>query len=515
MADQVEQASQPSRIGPTGLREAQDQGRSGASTGSGAPHRAPREGGDGVEEVDLLVVGGGKAGKSLAMLRAKAGDRVVMVERDKIGGTCINVACIPTKTLISSARVLHGVQGAAAHGVELPAADGAAGALARARIDLAALRGRKEAVVGGMVAAHRDTLYPGSGMDFVLGTARFIAERTVEIALADGSTRRVRGTTVLINTGTTPAVPPIEGLADVPYWTSEDLLTLPELPTSLVVLGGGVIGVEMASLMGLLGVPVTIVHAGEHILDREDPDVAARVAADLEALGATILTGARASRVSAQDGGEGGVVVTAEDGRQARGSHLLVALGRRPVTGSLDLGATGVEVDERGFVVVDDHLRTTAEGVYAAGDVAGTPQFTHASWNDFRVLRDILAGKEASTAGRLIPWAVFTTPELGRVGLGEEEARAAGHEVRVAKTPTAAVPRAKTRGETGGFYKVIVDARTDLILGAAIIGPGASEVVTSVQMAMLGGLTWRQLRDAVITHPTMSEGLNIVLDSLG
>ena len=465
-----------------------------------------------VEDVDLLVVGGGKAGKSLAMLRAKAGDAVVMVEKDKVGGTCINVACIPTKTLISSARVLHDVQGSRAHGVTLPEQDGGAPALERARIDLAALRARKEGVVGAMVAAH-EKMFPASGMDFVKGTARFVAERTVEIALNDGTTRRVRGAKVLINTGTAPSAPAIEGLAEAPHWTSEDLLALPELPTSLVVLGGGVIGVEMASLMGLLGVPVTIVHAGGHILDREDDDVAAEVASGLEALGVTILTGARASRVSPTPGG--GVVVSTQDGREASGSHVLVALGRTPVTAGLGLETAGVELTERGFVKVDDHLRTTAEGVYAAGDVAGTPQFTHASWNDFRVLRDLFAGKEASTAGRLIPWAVFTTPKLGHVGLTEAEARAAGHEVRVAKTPTAAVPRAKTLGCTEGFYKIVIDAESELILGAAIIGPEASEVITGVQMAMLGGLTWQQVRDAVITHPTMGEGLNIVLDSLG
>ena len=465
------------------------------------------------EDVDLLVVGGGKAGKSLAMLRARAGDRVVMVERDKVGGTCINVACIPTKTLISAARVLHEVQGSGAYGVALPERDGGAGALERARIDLASFRARKEAVVGAMVAAH-EKMFPASGMDFVRGTARFVGERTVEIALNDGGRRRVRGARVLINTGTTPSVPPIEGLADVRYWTSEDLLALPELPTGLVVLGGGVIGVEMASLMGLLGVPVTVVHAGEHILDREDDDVAAEVAAGLEALGVTILTGARASKVAAAPDGQG-VVVTTADGREATGSHLLLALGRTPVTAGLGLEAAGVELTGRGFVRVDDHLRTTAPGVYAAGDVAGTPQFTHASWNDFRVLRDILAGGEASTAGRLIPWAVFTTPELGHVGMTEAEARRAGHEVRVAKTPAAAVPRAKTLGRTEGFYKVIVDADTDEILGAAIIGAEASEVVTAIQMAMLGGLKWQQVRDAVITHPTMGEGLNIVLDSLG
>nr|WP_300338441.1 FAD-dependent oxidoreductase [Actinomyces sp.] len=468
-----------------------------------------------VEEVDLLVVGGGKAGKSLAMARAKGGDRVVMVERDKIGGTCVNVACIPTKTLISSARVLREVQGAAAYGVSLPLSEGGAEALAEARVSLAALRERKEGVVGGMVAAHRDTLFPSSGMDFVLGTARFVAPRTVEIETADGATRRVRGRKVLINTGTVPAVPAIEGLAETPFWTSEDLLTLPELPSHLLVVGGGVIGVEMASLMGLLGVPVTLVHAGDHVLDREDEDVAAQVTAGLEALGAEILTGARVKRVQGGREGARAVVVHTEDGREATGSHLLVALGRRPVTDGLGLEAAGVEVTERGFVKVDDHLRTSAEGVYAAGDVAGTAQHTHASWSDFRVLRDLLAGKEASTAGRLIPWAVFTTPELGHVGMTESEARQAGREIRVAKTPTAAVPRARTLGRTEGFYKVVVDATTDEILGAAVIGTEASEVITSVQMAMLGGLRWHQLRDAVITHPTMSEGLNIVLDSLG
>ena len=467
-----------------------------------------------VEDVDLLVVGGGKAGKSLAMLRAQAGDRVVMVERDKIGGTCINVACIPTKTLISSARVLREVAGACAHGVRVPQAGGGEADLARARVDLAALRARKESVVAGLVAAHRDALYPSSGMDFVLGSARFIAPRTVEIAVSDGSTRRVRGAAVVINTGTTPSIPAIEGLAQTPYWTSEDLLALPEIPGHLLILGGGVIGVEMASLMGLLGVPVTLMHAGEHILDREDPDVAARITEDLEALGVSVLTGAVVGRVGAGEDGRG-VVATAQDGRRALGSHLLVALGRRPVTEGLGLQAAGVELTERGFVRVDDHLRTSAEGVYAAGDVAGTPQFTHASWHDFRVLRDLLAGREATTAGRLIPWAVFTTPELGHVGLTEAEARAEGRRIRVAMTPTAAVPRARTLGRTEGFYKVIVDASTDLILGAAIIGPEASEVITSVQMAMLGGMTWQQLRDCVITHPTLAEGLNIVLDSLG
>lgn len=457
------------------------------------------------EKYDLVVVGGGKAGKSLAMLRAKTGDKVFMVERDKIGGTCINVACIPTKTLVSSARRLVEVRTAASYGVDLPGAD-----LASARVDLQALRARKESVVGGMVEAHK-RMFAAPGLDFVLGTAKFVGPKTVEATLADGSVRVVEGERVLINTGTTPAIPPIEGLGDVAYWTSEDALRLTEIPDRLVILGGGVIGVEMASMMAAFGANVTLIEGGEHILAREDADVAEEMAANLAAQGVTVRTGERAMRVSSD--GEGVVVHTTAG--EVAGTRLLVALGRTPVTKGLGLEAAGVELTERGFVKVDSRLETTAPGVYAAGDVAGTPQFTHASWNDFRVLRDLFAGKEASTEGRLIPWAVFATPELGRVGMSESEARAAGRDIRVAKVAAAAVPRAKTHGHVEGFYKVVVDAETEEILGAAIVAESASEVIAAVQTAMLGGLPWPKLRDAVIAHPTMAEGLNIVLDSLG
>ena len=457
------------------------------------------------EKYDLVVVGGGKAGKSLAMLRAKKGDKVFMVERDKIGGTCINVACIPTKTLVSSARRLAEVRTAAAYGVDLPGAD-----LASAGVDLEALRARKESVVGGMVEAHKK-MFAAPGLDFVLGTAKFVGPKTVEATLADGSVRVVEGEKVLINTGTTPAIPPIEGLGDVDYWTSEDALRLTEIPDRLVILGGGVIGVEMASMMAAFGADVTLIEGGEHILAREDADVAEEMAANLAAQGVTVRTGERAVRVSSGDEG----IVGHPTAGEVAGTRLLVALGRTPATKGLGLEAAGVELTERGFVKVDSRLETTAPGVYAAGDVAGTPQFTHASWNDFRVLRDLFAGKDASTEGRLIPWAVFATPELGRVGMSESEARAAGRDIRVAKVAAAAVPRAKTHGHVEGFYKVVVDAETEEILGAAIVAESASEVIAAVQTAMLGGLPWPKLRDAVIAHPTMAEGLNIVLDSLG
>ncbi|WP_067782554.1 dihydrolipoyl dehydrogenase family protein [Actinomyces vulturis] len=460
-----------------------------------------------VEDVDLLVVGGGKAGKSLAMLRAKKGDRVVMVERDKVGGTCINVACIPTKTLVTSARVLETVRKSASYGASLP---GGSDELSKAVVSLEALRARKEKIVGAMVGAH-EKMFPASGMDFVKGTATFVAPKTVSIALNDGGTRVIRGAKVLINTGTTPAVPPIDGLKDVDFWTSEDLLRLTELPKDMVILGGGVIGVEMASMMSSFGVSITLVDGGEHILAREDADAADVIRESLEAQGVTVLNDFRAASVSSDNGT---ITVKADDGREVAGERLLVALGRTPVTKNLNLEAAGVELTDRGFVKVDDRLQTTAEGVYSAGDVAGSPQFTHVSWNDFRVLRDLFDGKDASTKDRLIPWTVFVTPELGRVGMSETEAREAGKNIRVAKVPTANVPRAKTLGETDGFFKIVVDADTDKILGATIIGSEAGEVITSVQMAMLGGLTWQQVRDAVIAHPTMSEGLNIVLDAM-
>lgn len=456
-----------------------------------------------VEEVDLLVVGGGKAGKSLAMDRARAGWRVVMVERDKIGGTCINVACIPTKALVGSARTLQTVRGAARMGVD---------AGTDPSISLELLRAHKESVVSGMVSAHEE-MFRSSGMDFVLGTARFVAERTVEITTAAGQRRRVRGRDVVINTGTTPAVPALHGLDDADAWTSESILHLEQLPEALLIVGGGYIGCEFASMFGVFGTRVTLLHGGDQILPREDPDIAAAVSEVLAAQGVDVRLGARAASVQRRSGG-GEVVVTLEDGTQAVGPELLVATGRAPVTEELGLDAAGVELTERGFVAVDDHLRTTAPHTWSAGDVAGSPQFTHASWNDFRVLRENLTGGDATTRGRLVPYTVFTTPELARVGMTEREARDQAHEVRVATLPAAAIPRAKTLHDGVGMWKAVVDADTDLILGVALLGRDAGEVVAAVQMAMLGGLRYQQVRDAVITHPTMGEGLNLLFDAV-
>ncbi|WP_427891930.1 dihydrolipoyl dehydrogenase family protein [Kribbella sp. GL6] len=456
------------------------------------------------EDVDLLVVGGGKAGKSLAMDRAKAGWSVVMVERDKIGGTCINVACIPTKSLVESARTMVVARDADVMGVELDS---------EPMVSLAALRRHKESVVGGMVDAHR-TLFTDSGMDFVMGTARFVAPRTVRITTQDGGTRTVRGKDVVVNAGTTPAVPDLPGVAESEVWTSETILRLERLPRTLLILGGGYVGCEFASMFALFGTRVVLLQGSGQVLPREDADIAGAVSEILVDQGVDVRTGVRATAVR-REPSHGPVSVTLEDGSSVTGDELLVATGRTPVTADLGLDAAGVELTARGFVQVDDHLRTSAEHVWAAGDVAGSPQFTHASWNDFRILRANLTGRDASTAGRLVPYTVFVTPELARVGLTEAEARAAGHQVTVAKIPVSAIPRAKTIHDRIGVWKAVVDAETDQILGAALLGHNAGEVISAVQLAMLGGLPYQTVRDAVLTHPTMAEGLNLLFDTLG
>ena len=455
-----------------------------------------------LEDVDLLVIGGGKAGKSLAMDRAKAGWTVAMVERDKIGGTCINVACIPTKALVGSARTVLTARNAEVMGVELEE---------EPLVSLDGLRQHRSSVVDGMVAAHKK-MFADSGMDFILGTARFIGPRTAEIETHGGDIRLLRGTDVVINTGTTPAIPDLPGITESRPWTSETILKLERLPSRLLILGGGYVGCEFASMYALFGSQVIMLQGRSQLLPREDPDVAAEVAEILVDQGVEVRLNARATAVRRNGNGE--VTVILEDGTQVVGYELLVATGRSPVTADLGLAAAGVEITDRGFIQVDDHLRTSADHVWAAGDVAGSPQFTHASWNDFRILKANLDHSDAATRGRIVPYTVFITPELARVGIAETQARAQGHRVAVGKISVSAIPRAKTLHDTTGTWKAVVDADTDLILGAALLGHNAGEVISTLQMAMLGGLRYQQVRDAVLTHPTMGEGLNLLFDAL-
>jgi probable pyridine nucleotide-disulfide oxidoreductase len=456
-----------------------------------------------IEDLDLLVVGGGKAGKSLAMDSARAGRKVGMVERGMIGGTCINVACIPTKTIINSGRILKDARRATEFGitgVENPGMD----------IDL--LRHRKEDVVGTMVNGQL-TSFTGSGMDFILGEATFVGPRTVEVALHDGGIRTLRGADVVVNLGTEPLLPDIEGLAESTVQTSNTLLELEELPESIIVLGGGYVGCEFADFLNTVGVRVTIIQRGDHLLPREDADVAAAIERNFIEAGITLRLGESAESIFRAADGTVTVTLSSRDAVEA--ADILVAVGRAPVTAGVGLAEAGVRLTDRGFIEVDEYLRTSAGHVWAVGDAAGTAQFTHASYDDYRVLTTNLAaqdgtGKQRSTTGRLIPYCVFTTPELGRVGLTETQARDAGHRVRVARMPVAAIPRARTVGHLAGIWKAVVDRETNKILGAALLGTEASEAIAVVQMAMLAGMEYTAVRDAIITHPTIAEGLNLL-----
>ncbi|MFE2823378.1 dihydrolipoyl dehydrogenase family protein [Streptomyces sp. NPDC059271] len=450
------------------------------------------------EEVDLLVVGGGKGGKTLAMDRASAGQNVVMVERGMIGGSCINVACIPTKALVTSARALRALRRGREFGLitDTPA-----------HPDLTLLREHKEGVVAGMVAFNH-TSFLNSGMDFVIGDAVFTAERTVRVTLPDGATRQIRGTDTVINTGTRPRIPDIPGLADSDALTSESLLHLTRLPEHLIVLGAGPVGLEFADMFSAFGARVTVISRDPRLLPHDDPEITAEVQRLLTENGIDLRLGHTVQSV--QRHGPDDVSVLLDDHTQIHGSDLLLALGREPVTQTLNLAAAGVATTPQGFVDVDDHLATSAPHTWAAGDVAGTPQFTHASLDDYRIIKANLQGQPRSTRQRTLPRTTFLSFDLAHIGLTEAQARQAGHDILIARLPAAAIPRARVTRETHGLWKAVIDASTDRILGATLLGPDAGEVLAAVQTAMLAGLPYTALRDMPITHPTMAEGLNLL-----
>ncbi len=458
-----------------------------------------------VEQFDDVVLGGGKGGKSLAMALANAGHRVALIEKGQIGGTCINVACIPTKTMVASAKLFELARRASDFGVTL----------APPPADLSGVIERKRRVVGGMVDAHRTLFTTTPNMDFLLGQGMFTGERTITVSMADGSTREVRGEMVYINTGSHTTVPPIPGLDGVDYLTSTSVMELDELPSRLAIIGAGYIALEFAQVFRRLGSEVVLVARGETFLPNEDRDIAGAIRAVLEEDGIEFLDNVETDSVRQDPGGielsysRNGIPET------LRCSHLMVAVGRTPNSAGLGVEAAGVQVDKRGAITVDDHLQTTAENVYAVGDCNGGPLFTHVSWDDYRILlANVLHGAGRSTAGRLVPYTLFIDPELGRVGLTEEQARAQGYDIAVASLPAAKIPRANTAGETKGLLKAVVDRKTGQILGCSLFCHSAGEVMSVVQMAMIGQVPYTAVRDTIFTHPTMAESLNLLFATL-
>lgn len=454
-----------------------------------------------MENYQAIILGGGKGGKSLAMDLGNQGIKTALIEQsaEMIGGSCINVACIPTKTLIASARMARTARRAGEFGVKT----------GEVSVDWTAVRRRAEGVVATMRAMNHRNFTNAPALDFILGSGRFIGPHGVEVRQADGQVRRLTAEKIFINTGTRPALPAIPGLAEAGALTSESIQRLEVLPRHLVILGGSYVGLEFAQLFRLLGSEVTVLERGPQLLKQEDTDVVEALTALLREDGIEIRLNSAIEKV--ERAGQGTRVTLTQEGQPTvlSGSHVLVALGRAPNTEALNLAAADVETDARGFIRVNDRLETTAPGLWALGDVNGGPQFTHASLDDYRIVKaNVFNGGNRSTVDRLMPSTLFTDPELARIGLTEREAKEKGLHVRIAKMPIAAIPRAKTMSETRGFIKAVVDPDSQRILGCTILGPEAGEMLGTVQMAMMAGLPYTALRDAVLSHPTLVEGFN-------
>ena len=445
------------------------------------------------EEHDVVVLGSGAPGKLIAWALASRGLRVAVVERRYVGGSCPNIACLPSKNVIHGAKVASYFR----RGAEFGISGG------EWKVDMAAVRERKRKMVDGLVEMHLEK-YRGSGAELVMGSGRFVAPRTIEVTLNSGDTRTLRGQAVVINTGSRARLDDTPGLSESGPLTHIEGLELDLLPEHLIVLGGGYVGLELAQAFRRFGSRVTVVERNGALIHREDQDVTEAVEQLLRDEGIEIRTGTVVDRV---EGKSGESVRLQTAGGQIEGTHLLVAGGRTPNTDGIGLESAGVETDGRGHVKVDERLRTTAEGVWAAGDCAGSPYFTHIGEDDFRVLLANLTGGDRVTTGRQMPYCLFTDPELARVGLSEREAQERGVKYRVAKIPMEGVLRARTLSETRGFYKALVEADGDRILGFTAFAPEAGEVMAVVQVAILAGLPYMTLRDAVLTHPTMAEGL--------
>ena len=457
-----------------------------------------------IERYDILVIGSGESGKHLTWNLAQAGHRTAVVERKYIGGSCPNIACLPSKNVIRSAKANWFARHGAEYGIQTgPVSTDMKGVLAR-----------KRKMVEGEVQFHLDR-FKATGAELIRGEARFVAPKTVEVQLNDGGRRTISGDRVFLDLGSRAAMPEIPGLAAAKPMTHVEALDLDRLPEHVIVLGGGYVGLELAQALRRFGSAVTVIERGRQIASKEDPDVAQALLENFTSEGIEVLLETKVREVEGLSGKQIRIRAENHHGDQTiEGSDLLVAAGRTPNTRGIGLEAAGVELDERGYIKVNERLETTAEGVWAMGDCAGSPQFTHVAFDDFRVVRDNLTGGNRTTRDRLIPFCMFTDPELARVGLNESEAKTRGIGYRLAKLPMAAVLRAVTLGETRGFVKILIDAKSDRILGFTALGAEGSEMMAAVQTAMLGGLPYTVLRDAIFTHPTTAEGLVFLLASV-
>jgi pyruvate/2-oxoglutarate dehydrogenase complex dihydrolipoamide dehydrogenase (E3) component len=449
------------------------------------------------DQYDLVILGGGTGSTIAAWTFATEGRRVAVVERKYIGGSCPNIACLPSKNIIHSAKVVSYFRRGKEFGIDHHGFT----------VDMSGVRERKRDMVRGLNEMYLEN-YSKTGAELILGTGKFIAPRTVEVALADGTTRRLQGTNVIVSTGTRATLERVPGLADAQPLTHIEALELDELPEHMLVIGGGYVGVELSQAMRRFDSKVTVIDRNARLMSREDPDVCAAIGSLLADEGIDILLNAQIKRVSGKSGDSVNIVIKQNGIEKILvGSHVLVAAGRTPNTEGLGLELAGVELTDRGYVKVNERLQTTAPGVWAMGEVAGSPQFTHISVDDFRVVHANLTGGSRVTTGRQVPYCLFTDPELARIGLSETEAQAQGIAYRLFNAPMETNLRARTLAETRGFLKALVEDGSGRILGFTAFGVGAGEIMASVQIAMIAGLPYTALRDAVLAHPTLVEGL--------
>ena len=454
---------------------------------------------EGAKNFDAIVIGSGQGGTPLCQALANAGMRTALVEREHVGGTCINEGCTPTKTMVASARVAYLARRGADYGV----------LTGELRIDLARVRERKRAIVESFRNGSQSRIEKTEKLELIFGEAEFTGPKTIGVRKKDGGELALAANQIFINAGCRPSVPRISGLSEVPYLNSASIMELEAVPQHLLVVGGGYIGLEFGQMFRRFGSRVTIVQSGAQLLSGEDPDVAEAVQKILRDEGIEVILNSKAARV---DKIASGVALTVENSGKPQtlsGTHLLVAVGRVSNADSLNTTAAGIATDKHGYIQVNERLETSAPGIFALGDIKGGPAFTHISYDDFRIIRtNVIEKGNASIAGRLLPYTVFIDPQLGRVGMGETEARKTGRKIRVAKMPMTYVARALELDESRGFMKVIVDADSSQMLGAAVLGIEGGEIMSQIQLAMMGKLPYTVLKEAVFAHPTLAESLN-------
>ena len=455
---------------------------------------------------DAIIVGSGQGGNPLALALAKAGWKVALVEREHVGGTCINTGCTPTKTMVASARIAHLVNRAQDYGIES----------VKGNVNLSKVLKRKNEVVKSFREGSRNNLTSTPGISLIEGNARFIGKKELEIELSNGEKTKIKADKIIIDTGSRPSKPPIPGLENVYFFDSTSIMEIEKIPEHLIIIGGGYVGLEFGQMFHRFGSKVTIIQRNDQLLPLEDKDVAEEIAEILKQEGLQIILGGNTSKIDLPANDKIVLTVRKDEIDQTfEGSHLLVATGRSPNTSFLNPHATGITLDKKGFIPVNDQLETSVPGIFAIGDVKGGPAFTHVSYDDHKIiLKNILEGGNANISGRILPYVVYIDPQLGRIGMNEKQAKEQNYDYLVAKIPMSWVARAIETDETKGLMKAIIDSKTKQILGAAILGIEGGELMSAIQIAMLGQLPYTALRDGMFAHPTLSESFNTLFGSI-